>query len=59
MLSTGRIDDFRLGINYLLALRRIHLILNERNEAEEAKKKADIWKEKMDKDHKKNEAQKK
>lgn len=58
-LSTGRIDDFRLGINYLLALRRIHLILNERNEAEEAKKKAEIWKEKMEKDHKKNEAQKK
>ena len=58
-LSTGRIDDFRLAINYLLALRRIHLVLNERNEAEEAKKKADIWKEKMEKDHKKNEAQKK
>jgi hypothetical protein len=58
-LSTGRIDDFRLGINYLLALRRVHLILNERDAAEEAKKKADIWKEKMEKDHKKNEAQRK
>jgi hypothetical protein len=58
-LSTGRIDDFRLGINYLLAHRRICLILNERNEAEESKKKADIWKEKMEKDHKKSEAQKK
>lgn len=58
-LSTGRIDDFRLAINYLLALRRMHLILNERNEAEEVKKKADIWKEKMEKDHKKNEGQKK
>lgn len=58
-LSTGRIDDFRLAINYLLALRRIHLILNERNEAEEAKKKADIWKDKMENDHKKSEAQKK
>lgn len=57
-LSTGRIDDFRLAINYLLALRRIHIILNERNEAEEAKKKADIWKEKMETDHKKSEAQK-
>ncbi len=58
-LSTGRIDDFRLAINYLLALRRVHLVLNERAEAEEAKKKADIWKEKMEKDHKKSEAQKK
>ena len=52
-LSTGRIDDFRLGINYLLALRRIHLILNEREDAEEAKRKADIWQAKMEKDHKK------
>ncbi len=58
-LSTGRIDDFRLGINYLLALRRVHLILNERTEAEEVKKKSDIWKEKMEKDHKKSEASKK
>ncbi len=58
-LSTGRIDDFRLGISYLLALRRIHLILNERNEAEEAKKKADVWKDKMEKDHKRSESQKK
>jgi hypothetical protein len=57
-LSTGRIDDFRLGINYLLALRRIHLILNERDAAEEAKKKADVWKDKMEKDHKKNEGKK-
>lgn len=58
-LSTGRIDDFRLAINYLLALRRIHFILNERNEADEIKKKVDIWKEKMEKDHKRSESQKK
>lgn len=57
-LSTGRIDDFRLGINYLLALRRIHILLNESEEAEEIKKKAIIWKEKMDKDHKRLESQK-
>ncbi len=56
-LSTGRIDDFRLAINYLLALRRIHIILNEREAAEEAKRKSEIWKEKMEKDHKKTEAQ--
>ena len=52
-LSTGRIDDFRLAINYLLALRRIHIILNEREDAEEVKRKADIWQQKMEKDHKK------
>lgn len=55
-LSTKRIDDFRLGINYLLALRRIHIILNERDEAEDIKKKVLVWKEKMDKDHKSIEA---
>ena len=54
-LSTGRIDDFRLGINYLLALRRIHIILNEREDAEETKRKAEIWKQKMEKDLKKAE----
>ena len=52
-LSTGRIDDFRLAINYLLALRRIHLVLNERDDAEEVKHKADVWQQKMEKDHKK------
>lgn len=57
-LSTNRIDDFRIAINYLCALRRIHVLLNERDEAEEIKKKADIWKEKMEKDHKKTEERK-
>ncbi len=57
-LSTRRIDDFRLGINYLLALRRIHILLNEREEAEEVKKKALVWKDKMDADHKKAETEK-
>lgn len=55
-LSTGRIDDFRLGIQYLLALRRIHLLLNEREDAEESKRKAEIWNQKMEKDHKKSES---
>lgn len=58
-LSTGRIDDFRLAINYLLALRRIHIILGESSEAEEIKRKAGIWKEKMEKDHKKKESERK
>ena len=36
-----------------------HLVLNEREEAEETKKKAEIWKEKMEKDNKSLEAQQK
>lgn len=51
-LSTHRIDDMRSAINYLLALRRLQLLLNMKDEAEDVKKKAIVWKEKMDSDHK-------
>jgi hypothetical protein len=49
-LTTFRIDDFKLAINYLSALRRIHLYLGETSEAETTKKNIDIWKAKMEKD---------
>lgn len=51
-LSTRRLDDIRLGINYLLALRRVLILLEERDEAEEIKKKAVVWKAKMEADQK-------
>lgn len=51
-LSTKRIDDIRLAINYLLALRRINIMLNEKDEAEELKKKIIVWKNKMENDQK-------
>jgi len=54
-LSTNRIDDFKMGINFLNALRRIHALLGERPEAETLKKKADIWSSKLEMDHKKQE----
>jgi len=54
-LSTNRIDDFKMGINFLNALRRIHALLGERSEAETLKKKADIWSSKLETDHKKHE----
>ncbi|MCF7929488.1 MAG: hypothetical protein K9L75_03550 [Spirochaetia bacterium] len=49
-LSTQRLDDFKLAIDYLAALRRIHMIVGERDKAEDLKKKVDIWRTKMDKD---------
>lgn len=52
-LSTHRVDDIRLAINYLIGLRRIHLLLNEADEAEEVKKKALVWKAKMEIERKK------
>ncbi len=52
-LSTHRLDDIRLAINYLTALRRIQILLGEKDEAEEVKKKAIVWKTKMEVDQKK------
>ena len=52
-LSTRRIDDMRDGIKYLLALRKLYILLGNSEQSEEVKKKAVVWKDKMDADHKK------
>lgn len=52
-LSTRRIDDMRDAIKYLLALRRLYVLLGNSEQAEEVKKKAIVWKDKMDADQKK------
>jgi hypothetical protein len=52
-LSTNRIDDFKQGIVFLSALRRLHIILGDREEAETVKKKLDIWSVKLESDIKK------
>jgi hypothetical protein len=54
-LSTNRIDDFKQGINFLNALRRIHILLGERDEAETVGKKLDIWSTKLESDCRKHE----
>ena len=54
-LSTSRIDDFKMGINYLNSLRRIHALLGEKEGAETLKKKAEIWASKLEMDIKKQE----
>lgn len=51
-LSTRRIDDMRNGIKYLLALHRLNVVLGQTSTAEEVKKKALVWKDKMDADQK-------
>ena len=51
-LSTRRIDDMRMGINFLLAQRRLCIAMEARDEAEDIKKKALVWNDKMEKDHK-------
>ncbi len=52
-LSTNRIDDFKTAIAFLGALRRIHVLVGEADQAESVKKKAEVWRAKMDDDEKK------
>jgi hypothetical protein len=49
-LFSHNIIDFIRGIGFLKALRRIHILLGEKNEAEIVKKKIDIWSVKMETD---------
>ncbi len=52
-LTTLRIDDFKLAIAYLAALRRIHIMLGETQQSDVIKKKIDVWKSKMETDERK------
>jgi len=52
-LSTNRAEDYKMGIHFLEALRRTHIYLGEREEAEVVKKKIEIWSAKLDADKKK------
>lgn len=51
-LASRRIDDIRNAINLLLAERRLLILIGEKDDAEEIKKKALVWKERMDADQK-------
>jgi hypothetical protein len=58
-LSTGQIHDFKTGINFLAALKRLHTLLYDKDEAEDVKKKLTIWTAKLETDMKKQEESKK
>jgi len=51
--TTKRTDDFRLAINFLGALQRLSLLLGRQNEANEFKKRSEIWRRNMESDSKK------
>lgn len=51
-LSTHRIDDMRMAMNLVLALRRIAIVLGDKDQAEELKKKVVVWKDKLAADQK-------
>jgi hypothetical protein len=58
-LYTHKVQDFRAAVIYLQALRRIHIVLSEREEAETLKRKVEIWSTKLEADLKKAEEAKK
>lgn len=58
-LSTRRIDDMKLAINYLKALKRLYITLNEKQNLEIIKKKIEVWNTKMEADLKKKEEEQK
>ncbi len=51
-LSTRRIDDMRKAIQYALALKRIYTLMGDKENSEEMKKKAEVWRLRMDSDQK-------
>lgn len=51
-LSTRRIDDMRNAIKFLLARHKLAIAIGDKTFAEEIKKKAIVWKDKMDADQK-------
>ncbi len=55
-LSSLSLEDMRQAINYLSALRRLHIVLGEVEQAEVLKRKVDIWKMKMETDQLKQES---
>lgn len=54
-LSTRRIDDLKLGIQYLSALKRLLSLTGQTNHIVEIKKKMEVWQLKMEADAKKSE----
>ena len=52
-LASKRVDDMRMAVNLLIALRRIAMVMNDSEESENIRKKALVWKTKMESDEKK------
>ncbi|MDR1411444.1 MAG: hypothetical protein LBI91_04495 [Spirochaetaceae bacterium] len=49
-LSSQISEDFQQAINFLNALKRLHILLNERSDAEEIKKTVEAWSNKLKED---------
>lgn len=58
-IFSNKIEDFKAAITYLSALRRFYITMGEKNDAEELKKKIEVWNNKLNADQKKMEGEKK
>jgi hypothetical protein len=54
-VAASRIDDFKMAIDFLQALKRLHAILGETQQADVVKRKADVWKSRMEDEEKRAE----
>lgn len=50
--ATRRLDDMQIAIKFLIAKRRVSMLIGDKTEAEEIRKKALVWKTKMEADAK-------
>ncbi len=55
-LSTNRADDIKKGIDFLNALKRLHTLLGEPQLADEIKRRAEVWKSRMEDEEKRLES---
>jgi hypothetical protein len=58
-VSSMKMDDFKSAILFLGALRRIHVVFGDKAEADELKKKIEIWSGKLESDLKKRDEESK
>lgn len=58
-LTHHSIEDMRKAIDFLRALKRIHILLKEQNEVQNITKRIELWSQKLEQDMKAKEAQEK
>jgi hypothetical protein len=57
-VHTHKLADFKIAISFLTTLRRVHVLVGERDDADTMKRKIDVWNSKLETDYKKREGQK-
>jgi hypothetical protein len=58
-VHTQKLEDFRIALTYLSALRRLAAVVGDRDETEGIKKKMDVWNKMLETDQKRHDEKKK